>query len=60
MEFIIFCLFIVVIFLFINFFKYKKDLEDVLTDLIYQVELLRINQDDYKSKVDKTFNVKNR
>ena len=46
MEFIIFCLFIVVIFLFISFFKYKKDLEDVLTDLTYQVELLRINHDD--------------
>ena len=60
MEFIIFCLFIVVIFLFINFFKYKKDLEDVLTDLTYHVELLRINQDDYNSKVNKTFNVKNR
>ena len=60
MGFLIFILLVLIIINFYCFFDYKQQLDEVLTDLSYDVELLKIALDDYKYKFNKTVNIKNR
>lgn len=58
MEVIIFIMLVVIFIFFIDYIRFKKELYDFLTDLFYDLELLKIDNVDYKFKVDKLFNKK--
>jgi len=58
MEVIIFIMIVIIFIFFIDYIRFKKELYDFFIDLFYELELLKIDNVDYKFKVDKLFNKK--
>ena len=58
MEVFIYIMIIILFIFFIDHIRFKKDLYEFLIDLYYDLQLLKIDNTDYKFKIDKLFNKK--